>query len=75
MLLTHRDSLSLFLDVDEALNLLCREAQEANGRRQAPLSYRDYMAAFERDDPMFYPLESGDPRSALTQTSFMSFKE
>jgi hypothetical protein len=49
--LVHRERLRTILDVDRMLDLLCKEAQ--NGR-QRPLSYRDYIAAFERDDPMFY---------------------
>jgi len=52
VLLTHRDSLSAMLNVDEALDLLCAEAQSG---RQTVLSYKDYIAAFERDDAMFYP--------------------
>ncbi len=50
--LTYRDRLRALLDIDTALDLLCSEAQN---RRQPLLSYRDYIAAFERDDPMFYP--------------------
>ncbi|KAA0676207.1 FkbM family methyltransferase [Roseomonas genomospecies 6] len=40
------------VDVEELLEVLARQAQAG---RQKVLGYRDYMAAFERDDPMFYP--------------------
>ena len=68
--LTHRDSLSVLLDVDAVLDLLCQEAQKG---RHTPLSYRDYMAAFERDDPMFYPTRS-QAYSALNQVRVISFQ-
>lgn len=52
VLLTHRIRLAGVLDVDRALDLLAADAQ---GSGRPVLSYKDYMAAFERDDEMFYP--------------------
>lgn len=52
LLLKYRDRMSPLLNVEEALDVLCAEAQGGGAKA---LSYRDYMAAFERDDPMFYP--------------------
>jgi len=44
--------------VDELLDILCTEAQ---GNRQPQLSYPEYMAAFQRDEALFY---SASPRTA-----------
>lgn len=51
-LLTYREQLSGLLDVDHVLELLCAEAQR-NGTSR--LTYQEYMAAFDRDEAMFYP--------------------
>jgi hypothetical protein len=57
VLLTYRDRLADLLEVDEVLNLL---AEEAQGRKDGYcLSYAEYLAAFERDEPLFYP---GEPK-------------
>ena len=63
LLLQHRDRLSTLLDIDRLLDLLCKEAQP---NREQPLSYQDYMAAFERDDQMFYPAKSNLPKFAIS---------
>jgi hypothetical protein len=62
VLLTHRDRLADLLDVDEVLNLLAEEAQGRTDGRH--VSYDDYIGAFQRDDPWFYPGE----RRALEPT-------
>jgi FkbM family methyltransferase len=46
------DRLTGVLPADTILDMLAKEVQK-NG--QTPLGYRDYIAAFERDDAMFYP--------------------
>jgi FkbM family methyltransferase len=50
-LLTYREQLSDLLDVDHALELLCAEVQRGSRSR---LTYAEYMAAFDRDEPTFY---------------------
>ena len=52
LLLKYRDRISVLLDIDKTLDMLCAEAQ---GGSERALSYRDYIEAFERDDPIFYP--------------------
>ena len=47
-----RDRLAALLDVDDALDLLAADSQRPAKR---PLKYREYLAAFERDEPLFYP--------------------
>lgn len=56
VVLTHRHRLAVLLDPDRLLDLLCAEAQ---GDQEPKLSYADYIAAFEKDDPRFYPQPSG----------------
>jgi hypothetical protein len=51
-LVTHREELSSLLDVDHALEVLCAEMQRGSTSR---LRYAEYVAAFERDEPIFYP--------------------
>ncbi len=51
VLLVHRQRLASLLDVDRALDLLATETQAT---MDVPLSYGDYIAAFERDDEIFY---------------------
>ena len=51
VLLTHRQRIGDLLDVDYLLDILCTEAQ---GNRQPRLSYPEYMAAFQRDEALFY---------------------
>jgi hypothetical protein len=46
------DRLAGLMSPEEILELLAREVQK---KSEVKLSYRDYLAAFERDDPMFYP--------------------
>jgi len=47
-----RDRLAGLFDVEAALDALAREAQPGS---LDPLSYRDYLAAFDFDSPAFYP--------------------
>ncbi len=50
LLLLHREAFSKYFDVSAGLDALLRQTQpRANG-----MSYSDYMAAFQQDDPMFY---------------------
>jgi Methyltransferase FkbM domain len=56
VVLTHRHRLAALLDPDGLLDLLCTEAQ---GDQEPKLSYPDYIAAFEQDDPRFYSRLSG----------------
>jgi hypothetical protein len=56
VVLTHRHRLAALLDPDGLLDLLCTEAQ---GDREPKLSYADYIAAFEQDDPRFYSQPPG----------------
>jgi hypothetical protein len=51
ILLVHRERLSRVLDVDHALDLLAAEIQE---NEVIGPSYRDYLAAFEAEDPRFF---------------------
>lgn len=51
VLVAHRQRLSALLDVDEALDVLCAEAQ---GGGESRLSYQEYLAAFQRDESLFY---------------------
>lgn len=50
------DRLSGLLSADEVLEMLVQQVQKDSDTK---LSYRDYMAAFESDDPMFYPYRRG----------------
>jgi hypothetical protein len=49
ILVTHRDRLSPLVDVDRLLDLL---TPPLDGR---PVSYREYLDAFEQDPARFYP--------------------
>jgi hypothetical protein len=51
ILLVHETRLSALLDCREGLDLLAGQAQEDVAE---PLSYADYIAAFEREDPAFF---------------------
>ena len=51
ILIVHRERLSRILDVDHALDLLAAELQADEA---VPASYRDYVAAFEAEDPRFF---------------------
>lgn len=51
VLVTHGDRLDDLLDVSKLLDVLCAEAQQG---RKTRLSYEEYMAVFERDEPMVY---------------------
>jgi hypothetical protein len=48
----HRATLAKIVDVDRVLDLLAAQAQ---GDVECPLTYREYMEAFDRQDPMFFP--------------------
>jgi hypothetical protein len=72
LLLTHRERLRALLDVDVLLDLLCEEAQPD---RYPRLSYRNYMAAFERDDPMFYPSPYGSSYPLLAEKNSIAFSD
>lgn len=51
ILVNHRSRLVALIDVDAALNLLAQQAQSSEPK----LSFKDYVAAFERDEASFYP--------------------
>jgi hypothetical protein len=62
MLLRFRPRLEARLHMDAALDMLAAQTQPGSDRK---LSYRDYMAAFEADDPSFYPartMSAGDEK-------------
>lgn len=59
ILVKHRAALEGMLDVERGLDLLAAQAQPVG---RAPLSYREYMAAFERGDSMFL---NGGPAGAV----------
>ena len=65
--LTHRDRMRALLDVAMVLDLLCKEAQSGH---QLSLSYKNYMAAFEGDDAMFYPSTASAPTMAGMSGNF-----
>lgn len=44
------------MEVEPVLELLAGQVQKG---QVSPLSYRDYLAAFERDDALFYPYRRG----------------
>jgi Methyltransferase FkbM domain len=50
--LVYRKALAEVCDVDRVLDLLAAQAQ---GNVERPLTYREYMDAFDRGDPMFFP--------------------
>lgn len=50
ILLRHRTSLENLIDLEKGLDLLAAQAQACSS---APLGYHEYIAAFERGDPMF----------------------
>jgi hypothetical protein len=60
ILMKHREALAGVLDVERGLDLLAAQAQPVG---RAPLGYREYMAAFERGDPMF--LNGGPPGAVV----------
>lgn len=47
-----RDRFAKFIDVDAALDILARQWQDAD----RPLSYKDYMLAFETQPQQFFPV-------------------
>jgi FkbM family methyltransferase len=49
---SYRKALAEVSDVDRVLDLLAAQAQ---GDVERPLTYREYMEAFDRHDPMFFP--------------------
>jgi hypothetical protein len=51
VLVRHRHGLAPLIDVDRGLDLLAAQAQPDAAM---PLSYTEYIAAFERNDPMFF---------------------
>jgi hypothetical protein len=48
----YRPELAKVCDVDRVLDLLASQAQ---GDVERPLTYREYMECFDRQDPMFFP--------------------
>jgi len=54
MVIAQRHSMSPLFDVDKALDLLAGQAQKP---RRRPLSYRDYIKAFDSDAAWFYRRE------------------
>jgi hypothetical protein len=52
MLTVHRHRLSRLFDVDDALDLLAADVQQDDP--PPPMSYRDYMAAWESEAPRFF---------------------
>jgi hypothetical protein len=52
ILVTYRDRLASYLDIERALDLL---VQQTDLGRQRGLNYRDYMAVFQQDAGSFYP--------------------
>ena len=56
ILVRFRARLAALLDVDAALDRLAATMQPGVRR---PLGYREYVAAFEADSPMFYPPRGG----------------
>lgn len=58
LLLEYREKLAAGFDVQTGLELLAQQAQE---QAEAPLSYAEYIAAFEADAPSFYPPPSDPP--------------
>lgn len=54
ILLFFRDRLTSLFDIDVGLELLAGQAQSLGGAATA-MPYRDYMTAFEAEDPSFYP--------------------
>lgn len=67
ILVSFRDQLAPLLDVDAALDVLAAQAQPAE---EHPLSYREYMALYEEDAPLFYPPPPEQPRSPPRPTLF-----
>lgn len=63
VLLTFRERLAEQFDVDALLEVLAAQAQEGTESR---LSYREYMDAFRRSDPMFFPSQPREARVILT---------
>jgi hypothetical protein len=59
--LVYRKPLAGLCDVDRVLDLLAAQAQ---GDVERPLTYREYMEAFDRGDPMFFPSSEGSPAGA-----------
>jgi hypothetical protein len=55
ILLTFRSRLADLCDIDSSLDTLAAQAQESMGSTGSPLSYKDYVRAFEQDSEMFYP--------------------
>jgi len=58
LLVEFRCKLEPLIDVDCGLELLAGQAQ---GEVSSALSYKDYIAAFDRDDPSFYPPRPTSP--------------
>ena len=55
LLIKFRRRLAGLFDVESGLELLAAQLQELAPINEPPLRYRDYMAAFKRDDRRFYP--------------------
>ena len=56
LLSSNRDKLGGQLDIDRSLDLLAAQIQhDPQGDADEILSYREYLAAFERESPRFFP--------------------
>jgi hypothetical protein len=67
ILVNFREHLAPIFDIETGLDILTHAAHIDD----MPSTYREYIAAFEADDPCFYPRLSGS-REALTQDSAAS---
>jgi hypothetical protein len=68
ILLTFRSRLAAICDIDSSLDTLAAQAQESMGLTGSPLSYKDYVGAFEQDSKLFYPAVQTSPRSPLSSS-------
>jgi hypothetical protein len=69
ILLTFRSRLTSLCDIDSLLDSLAAQAQESTGSTGSPLSYRDYVRAFEQDSGLFYPKANVPQQDAAVQSS------
>lgn len=68
--LVYRKALAGVCDVDRVLDLLAAQAQ---GDVERPLTYREYMDAFDRGDPMFFPgSKASTPNGARSRSAQVS---
>ncbi len=69
ILLTFRSRLAAICDIDASLDTLAAQAQESMGSTGSPLSYQDYIGAFEQDSERFYPQPKIPLQDAAVQSS------